>query len=110
MDDVKRKDLVFEFIRTGGPGGQHRNKAFSGVRLIHLPTGIVVRATERRSQMANRRVALDRLRACLIARSVVKKERKVTVVPVSVRGRRMDAKRRRGNRKSERRRGRYLVV
>src|SRR5678815_1596487 len=43
----------------GGPGGQHRNKTASAVRLVHLPTGVTVTATERRSQAQNRSTALD---------------------------------------------------
>ncbi len=50
-----------EVFRASGPGGQHRNRRESGVRLRHRPTGIVVTATERRSQHQNRRVALERL-------------------------------------------------
>ena len=38
-----------EFFVASGPGGQHRNRTESGVRLTHRPTGIVVLATERRS-------------------------------------------------------------
>ncbi|WP_419189238.1 peptide chain release factor family protein [Stieleria marina] len=48
--------------RRSGPGGQHRNKTSSGVFLTHRPSGIVGEATERRSQAANRTVALQRLR------------------------------------------------
>jgi len=48
--------------RRSGPGGQHRNKVSSGVFLIHKPSGVVGEATERRSQAANRTVALQRLR------------------------------------------------
>lgn len=48
--------------RRSGPGGQHRNKTSSGVFLTHRPTAVVGEATERRSQAANRAVALQRLR------------------------------------------------
>ena len=46
------------FFKSPGPGGQHKNKTESGVRLFHRPTGILVTATERRSQFQNRAVAL----------------------------------------------------
>ena len=48
--------------RRSGPGGQHRNKASSGVFLHHAPTNTIAEATERRSQADNRRIALERLR------------------------------------------------
>lgn len=51
--------------RTGGPGGQHRNKVASALRLVHRPTGYTVTATERRSQHENKRNALRRLRQAI---------------------------------------------
>jgi hypothetical protein len=51
-----------EAIRSAGPGGQHRNKVSTGVRLCHLPTGVQGMATERRSQLENKVEALFRLR------------------------------------------------
>jgi protein subunit release factor B len=55
------RDTDIEFFVAGGPGGQHRNKVATGVRLRHRPSGLVVAATERRSQAANREVAFERL-------------------------------------------------
>jgi hypothetical protein len=54
-----------EFYRSSGPGGQHRNKTESAVRLTHQPTGVVATATERRNQHENRRYAIARLRKCI---------------------------------------------
>ena len=51
-----------ERFRVSGPGGQHRNKTDSAVRLTHEPSGVVGFASERRSQHQNRLVALARLR------------------------------------------------
>ena len=73
-----RDDVKVEFFKAGGPGGQHRNKTETGVRLTHLPTGIVVTATERRSQSQNLAVARDRLAARLVALRHKPKPRKKT--------------------------------
>jgi peptide chain release factor len=49
-------------VRTGGPGGQHRNKASTGVRATHRPTGMVVVVDTERQLSLNRRIALNLLR------------------------------------------------
>lgn len=64
-DDELLGQCEVETRRASGPGGQHRNKTESAVRLLHRPTGIVVQASERRSQGQNLAVALERLRAAL---------------------------------------------
>ncbi|VVB11796.1 unnamed protein product [Arabis nemorensis] len=64
-DEELMKQCKFETFRVSGPGGQHRNKRDSAVRLKHLPTGIVAQAVEDRSQHKNRASALNRLRTLL---------------------------------------------
>src|SRR5260221_13218045 len=55
------RDCDMEFFIATGPGGQNRNKVETGVRLVHRPTGIMVTATEPRSQHANREAAFARM-------------------------------------------------
>lgn len=58
-------DCDFERTRRGGPGGQHRNKVESAIVVTHRPSGVIGQAAERRSQHANRDVAIERLRVNL---------------------------------------------
>ena len=66
-DDSLLAACEVETLRGSGPGGQHRNKTESAVRLKHRETGIVAQASERRSQGQNLGVALERLRRLLEA-------------------------------------------
>ncbi len=91
------------FFIGGGPGGQHRNKTESGVRLVHPPTGVTVTATERRSQARNRTAAMERLRERLAALVRRPKPRRSTAPTRGSRERRLREKRHRGERKSARR-------
>ena len=67
--DLADADLLamcsVETFRASGPGGQHRNKTDSAVRLRHPATGITVQAFESRSQHENRARALKRLRKAI---------------------------------------------
>ena len=58
-------NIRFQRFHCGGNGGQNVNKTETGVRLVHIPTGITVTSTSQRSQLQNRREALDKLNAIL---------------------------------------------
>lgn len=73
---IKETDVVVEFLRVGGPGGQNRNKRETGVRMWHLPTGLVATATERRMQGQNRSLCWERLEA-KVAKFFEKKKRRI---------------------------------
>lgn len=55
-------EVKYEATRSTGPGGQHRNRVATAIRVTHLPTGVSAMGTERRSQLENKKMALYRLR------------------------------------------------
>ena len=57
--------IRFERFHCGGKGGQNVNKVETGVRLIHIPTGITVTSTAERSQLLNKKDALEKLASIL---------------------------------------------
>jgi peptide chain release factor 2 len=75
--EIKPDDLRFETFKSGGAGGQYVNKTESAVRVIHAPTGIAVASQQERSQAQNREVALNILRAKLVARAAEERSQKL---------------------------------
>ncbi|XP_047978144.1 uncharacterized protein LOC125220066 isoform X2 [Salvia hispanica] len=67
-DEKLMSQCEMDTFKVSGPGGQHRNKRESAVRLKHIPTGITAQASEDRSQHKNRAAALSRLRKLLALR------------------------------------------
>lgn len=94
-----------ETYRSSGPGGQHRNKTESSVRIRHRPSGITRVATESRSQLRNRVVALERLFEALERRARKPKPRVATRPSRSAKEARLDSKRRDALKKRARRTG-----
>jgi protein subunit release factor A len=102
-DEALLAECRVETFRAGGPGGQHQNTTESGVRLVHLPSGIRVSAREERSQHRNKAKALERLRAKLEERNRVQKPRRKRRVSKAQKAKRLEAKRKRGEKKRLRR-------
>lgn len=100
---LERESEVTFFIASG-PGGQHRNRNATGVRLVHRPSGITVTATERRSQAANLDMAFVRLERRLRAAQTVAAPRIATKPGRAARETQRAQKRRRGTIKQLRRR------
>jgi ribosome-associated protein len=92
-----------EYVKAGGPGGQHRNKRETGIRLTHPPSGVVVHATERRQRTQNLELAFERLARRLERLNQPRKPRHPTRIPRAQRRRRLDSKRHRGALKAGRR-------
>ena len=98
---LKRETRV-ETFRGSGPGGQHRNKVETAVRATHVPSGLTAMAADTRSQYRNRELALNRLEEKLDRLTRRPKPRKRTRLSRAARERRVDAKRRRGEKKATR--------
>ncbi len=74
---INPNDLEISFFRSSGPGGQNVNKVETAVRILHIPTGIIVSSQAGRSQHANRETAMNLLRAKLYEQKQMEEQKKL---------------------------------
>lgn len=98
-----KDEVEMTAFKSGGPGGQHKNKTESAVRLKHLPTGIIVVAADHRSQFKNREAAWERLLEKLARRRQKRKPRVPTKPSKAAKVNRLEGKRQHAVKKQGRR-------
>ena len=67
LDGLRKKDFKIQPFKSSGPGGQHRNKNATAIRITHKATGITAEASDAKSQARNRSNAFVKLVKKLIA-------------------------------------------
>ncbi len=71
---VLERDIIYETMRSSGPGGQNVNKVETAVRAVHVPSGTTVLASDLRSQTQNKKLARERLLMKLSAAEEMKQQ------------------------------------
>ena len=72
--EIRDEDIRIDVYRSSGAGGQKVNKTETAIRITHFPTGIVVTCQNERSQLQNKAMAFQYLRAKLIERQIAERE------------------------------------
>ena len=75
--NINPADVKMEVFRASGAGGQHVNKTSSAVRLIHIPTGMVVECQSERSQFQNRDYAMKLLQSKLYEKEKAERDQEI---------------------------------
>jgi protein subunit release factor B len=101
-DEALLKECDVVPFRASGPGGQHRNKTLTAVRLLHRPSGLVVIGRRERSLNRNLQDAAARLRLKLQKLLIKPKPRRPTKPRKAAVEKRLELKKERGRRKADR--------
>lgn len=91
--EINPDDLRVDVYRSSGAGGQHINKTSSAIRIVHIPTNIVVTCQSERSQFQNRDTAMRMLKSKLL----VLKEKEERQKMANIKGTEMDIAWRKSN-------------